>query len=352
MAKTPRSTGRPIGLKNDPESPLRGNRHRKRDPSQPQLSLDPMPSRVDPCLALMSLKAPEGPNWAYEIKWDGYRVSVHVELGGRVRVLTRGGHDWTHRFPGIAAAALALGPATMILDGEAVLLDGQGRSDFNALVRSLGGRGGRLASRDIVLYAFDILYLDGHDLSSLDLSERRMLLDPLLEGSTGTIRLSEMIEADGASLLASACSFGLEGIIAKRLDSRYRSGRGGEWRKIKCVQSDTFLIVGYEPSASAPGLIASLLLGAYKGDHLVYVGSVGTGFKASVAGQLKIQLDRIQTKSPATGSKRKKAVFVEPRLAAEIEYRGWTGEGKLRHASFKGLRDEEDHVEIYQVDEQ
>jgi bifunctional non-homologous end joining protein LigD len=145
-----------------------------------------------------------------------------------VRVLTRGGHDWKDRFPGIAKAALELGPATMILDGEAVILDAQGRSDFNLLVASLGGRGGKKVSTDTILYAFDLLYLDGHDISRLSLEERRMLLDPLLKHASGAIRLSEMFDTDGASLFASAAEMGLEGIIAKRLDAPYRSGRG--WR--------------------------------------------------------------------------------------------------------------------------
>lgn len=156
-----------------------------------------MPARVEPCLALLTSKPPEGPRWAYEVKWDGYRVHVHCEPGGKVRVLTRGGHDWTNRFPGIAKAAHELGPATMILDGEAVILDRQGRSDFNLLVASLGGRGGKKASTDTVLYAFDLLYLDGHDISMLSLEERRMLLDPLLENASGAIRLSEMFDTEG-----------------------------------------------------------------------------------------------------------------------------------------------------------
>jgi bifunctional non-homologous end joining protein LigD len=306
-----------------------------------------MPPRIEPCLALLSRKPPEGPEWGYEVKWDGYRIAVHRERGNNVRVLTRGGHDWTDRFPGIAKAVLELGAGTMIIDGEAVILDDRGRSDFAMLQSSLGGRGGRRVSSDTVLYAFDLLYLDGHDLSMLSLKERRMLLDPLLENAQGAIRLSEMFDTDGATLFARACEFELEGIVAKRLDAPYRSGRGGEWRKIKCVQSETFVIIGYEPSTSVPGAIASLLLAARKGDDLVYVGSVGTGFKMKVARDLKARLDGIRLKESAGKAKSGNAVFVDPILAAEIEYRAWSGEGKLRHASFKGLRDREDEVEIY-----
>jgi bifunctional non-homologous end joining protein LigD len=332
------------------EVPLRGQRRKSRDPAQPQLPLDPMPARIEPCLALLTGKPPEGPEWAYEVKWDGYRVHVHCELGGNVRVLTRGGHDWTDRFPGIAKAALELGPATMILDGEAVILDAQGRSDFNLLVASLGGRGGKKVSTDTILYAFDLLYLDGHDISRLSLEERRMLLDPLLKHASGAIRLSEMFDTDGASLFASAAEMGLEGIIAKRLDAPYRSGRCGDWRKIKCVQSDAFVILGYETS-STPGVIGSLLLGARKGDDVVYVGSVGTGFTVRVARELRTRLDAIVTKRPVVRVKAKSVVYVEPVLVAEIEYRAWTGDGKLRHASFKGLREAEDAPAIYRISE-
>lgn len=246
---------------------------------------------------------------------------------------------------------MELGPATMILDGEAVVLDEQGRSDFNRLVASLGGRGGRKVATDTVLYAFDLLYLDGHDISMLSLEERRMLLDPLLENASGAIRLSQMLESDGASLFATATEVGLEGIVAKRLDAPYKSGRGGEWRKIKCIQLETFVVVGYEPSTSSPGAIASLLLGARKGDGLVYVGSVGTGFKDKEARDLKTALDAIRTKRPAVTVRGTSLVFVEPVLAAEIEYRAWTVDGKLRHASYKGLRDVEDNVAIHVIED-
>ena len=140
---------------------------RRRDPAQPDLPFDPMPDRIEPCLALLKPVPPEGPDWVYEIKWDGYRLAVHIEPS-RVRIITRGGHDWTHRFPTIATAAQALGVRTAILDGEAVVLDEKGRSDFGALQRSLGGRGGKKASTESILVAFDLLYFDGHDLTNTE----------------------------------------------------------------------------------------------------------------------------------------------------------------------------------------
>jgi bifunctional non-homologous end joining protein LigD len=348
--KTSHPHRRSADLKVEGDHLVRGQRRRDRDPAQPELPFDPIPFRIEPCLALLTAKPPEGPEWAYEIKWDGYRLAVHLEPGGKVRVLTRGGHDWTARFPDIAADMRALGPATMILDGEAVVLDDQGRSDFNALQKSLGGRGGKLASDRAVLYAFDVLYLDGHDLTSMELEDRRLLLDPLLEARDGAIRLSEMIQGDGAALFQKACEHVLEGIIAKRLDAPYKPGRGGEWRKIKCVQSDTFVIVGYEPSTAVPGAIASLLLAARTGGGLSYVGSVGTGFKQREARELKERLDTMRRTKAAVPLKGKSLVFVEPVLAAEIEYRAWTDDSKLRHASFKGLREPEDNADIHSLE--
>jgi bifunctional non-homologous end joining protein LigD len=225
---------------------------RKRNPAQPNLPFDPMPERVEPCLALLKTTPPIGPDWAYEIKWDGYRLAIHIEPKG-VRIITRGGHDWTHRFPAIAEAAKNLGVATAILDGEAVVLNSEGRSDFGALQRSLGGRGGKRASTESVLFAFDLLYFDGHDLTRTELSVRRHLLEDLLDGAVGAVQLSEEVQGDGAQLLENARPLGLEGIIAKHRDSSYRSGRTGDWLKIKCVQSESFMIVG---SSSRPPPVA------------------------------------------------------------------------------------------------
>ncbi|SEI14949.1 bifunctional non-homologous end joining protein LigD [Rhizobium tibeticum] len=322
---------------------------RKRDPAQPNLPFDPMPDRVEPCLALLKTAPPSGPDWAYEIKWDGYRLAIHIEPKG-VRIITRGGHDWTHRFPAIAAAAKELGVGTAILDGEAVVLSAEGRSDFGALQRSLGGRGGKRSSTESILFAFDLLYFDGHDLTKTELSVRRHLLEDLLEGAVGAIQLSEEVQGDGTGLLANACSLGMEGIIAKHRDSPYRSGRRGDWLKIKCVQSESFMIVGYEQSAAARGGIGSLLLAGRRGHDWVYVGAMGTGFKEKDAAYLKKTLDMLKTRTPVVPLKGKNYVFAQPTLIAEIEFRGWTDDSNLRHASYKGLREVQDNAAVYELD--
>lgn len=346
MTKPPRRTSQP--LLRDTEVPVRSRPRRPRDPAQPQLPFDPMPDRIEPCLAVLKATPPVGPEWAFEVKWDGYRVAVHIGPKA-VRIITRDGHDWTDRFPAIAATAKELNVGTAILDGEAVVLDAQGRSDFGALQRSLGA--GKKPSGEAILCAFDLLYFDGHDLRRMEQSGRRHLLEDLLGKSQGAIRLSEEVEADGQVFLRAAVAHGLEGIIAKHRNRPYRSGRLGDWLKIKCIQSDSFVIVGYELSTSARSGIGSLLLAGRRGDELVYVGSVGTGFSERDATQLRKMLDKLKTKRAPVAVSGTDVVFAQPTLIAEIEYRGWTDDGKLRHASYKGLREVQDNAAIYEIGE-
>nr|WP_234839103.1 non-homologous end-joining DNA ligase [Sinorhizobium medicae] len=304
-----------------------------------------MPVRVDPCLATLVDKPPNGPDWAYEVKWDGYRLAVHIETG-RVRVLTRGGYDWTERFPTISDDARRLAVKTAILDGEAVVLDDVGRSDFGMLQRALGRLPSAVEAGAIVFYAFDLLYLDGRDLRRLPLRERRRLLEPLVAGRAGAVRLSEEVQADGDEFFRVACAHGLEGIIAKHVEKPYRSGRGEWWQKITCKRRDSFVIVGFEPS-TVPGHLGRLLLAARKGADLVYVGGCGTGLSHELSRELRNLLEGISTKTPAVDLKRKGAAFVEPLLVAEVEYRAWTDDGKLRHASFKGIRERADDAGVF-----
>ncbi|RWJ21151.1 MAG: ATP-dependent DNA ligase [Mesorhizobium sp.] len=319
----------------------------KKPPDQPPP--DPMPARIEPCVAMLVDKPPKGPQWVFEVKWDGYRLAIHVEPG-RVRVITRGGYDWTRRFAAIAAAARQLGHESLILDGEAVVLDEKGRSDFGALQRALGRKPSLHDPREILFFAFDLLYLDGHDLRRQPLRQRRRLLEQIVAGREGVIRLSEEVEADGDEFYRIACEHGLEGIIAKHRDKTYHSGRGDWWQKITCKRRDSFVIVGYEPSEAMPGALGRLLLGARKGDGLVYVGGVGTGFTHEMSTELRKLLEGIVTRTPAVSLRRKNAIFTEPRLVAEIEYRAWTDDQKLRHPSFKGVRERADDATVYSLD--
>lgn len=306
-----------------------------------------MPRRIEPCVATLVDQPPKGPDWVLEVKWDGYRLGVYVEPG-ETRAITRGGYDWTVKFRSIIAEAQQLGHESLILDGEAVVLDDQGRSDFGMLQRAVGKKPSLHGANEIIFYAFDVLYLDGHDLRDLPLSERRERLAPILAGRTGAIRFSEEVNADGEEFFRVACEFGLEGIIAKRRDKSYRSGRRPEWLKIKCSRRDTFVIVGYEPS-TVPGAIGRLLLAARKGEDLVYVGGCGTGWSSQEGAKLRELLNAILADGPAVTLKRKGAVFARPLLVAEIEYRAWTQDGKLRHPSFKGVREMEGPIEVYEI---
>ncbi|OWO89696.1 ATP-dependent DNA ligase [Rhizobium esperanzae] len=354
MTKPPRRPRSKPLLRDEP-APLQSRPIRKRNKAQPALSLDPMPRRVEPALAKLLQRPPSGDHWSWEIKWDGYRIAIHAEPGG-IRILTRGGYDWTDRFPGIEAAARALGPASMIIDGEGVVLDEQGRSDFNALQKALGAvgrRSGNLTAGNAICMAFDLLYLDGHDLREEPYRTRRHLLEETLRGFEGAIRLSEEIDADPAVLLDHACTLGLEGIVGKNRYSRYRSGRSGDWVKLKCVQSGSFLIVGYEPSVQAWGGFRALLLGAYKGRDLVYVGSVGTGFKEREAIRLRTMMNKLPWRRkapPVVYEGTRRAVWVQPTLIAEIDLRQWTPDMMLRHASYKGLRERQDNADVFRLE--
>ncbi|MDW9726469.1 ATP-dependent DNA ligase [Sinorhizobium meliloti] len=310
-------------------------------------SPDAMPARVDPCLATLVDKPPKGPDWAFEVKWDGYRVAVHIEPG-RVKILTRGGYDWTERFPTIADDARRLAVKTAILDGEAVVLDDRGRSDFGMLQRALGRLPSAVEAGAIVFYAFDLLYLNGRDLRRLPLRERRQLLEPLVAGREGAVRLSEEVQADGNEFFRVACAHGLEGIIAKHVEKPYRSGRGDWWQKITCKRRDSFVVVGFEPS-TVPGHLGRLLLAARKGNELVYVGGCGTGWSNELSRELRKLLEGMATKTPTVSLRRTNAVFTEPVLVAEVEYRAWTDDGKLRHASFKGVRQREDEASVFDM---
>lgn len=323
----------------------------RRRKAERDLFADPMPERVEPCLAKLQSRPPVGDDWAFEVKWDGYRLAIHI-AGKRVRIITRGGHDWTSRFPTIAHDALELGVDSAILDGEAVVLDERGAADFGALQKALGGRGGKRFASEARLYAFDLLYLNGHDLREQPLSERREMLADVLAGQPhGSINLSEEINADGAPFLKLACEMDLEGIIAKRRSAPYRSGRGGDWLKIKCIQSESFAIVGYEPSTIALGGIGRLILAARKGRDLVYVGGVGTGFTFASGTALRELMDaRIFPKAPIPMPVRKRGYrWIKPDLIAEIAFRGWTDDGKLRHASYKGLREDADEASLFSM---
>lgn len=310
-----------------------------------------LPQSLKPQLATLVDDVPLGDDWLYEIKFDGYRALIRIDHGESkpVRILTRSGLDWTAKFKRQAHAFAALDVETAWIDGEAVVLDEHGVPSFQALQNAFDAN----RVQDIVIFAFDLPYLNGYDLRDVPLVQRRALLRALLEGfGDDTVRFSEDFALDPHDLLHSACAMALEGIVGKRGDSRYTSTRSGSWIKLRCRRRQEFVIGGFsEPSGSRTGF-GALLLGVHDArGKLHYAGRVGTGFDTATLRSIKHVLDERETvrspfAEPPSERSRTKVHWVRPELVAECNFSEWTSEGIVRQASFISLRGDKPAREI------
>ncbi len=298
-------------------------------------------------LAKLVNKIPEGEDWLYEMKFDGYRITAFVE-NNSARLITRNGNDYQKRFSDIAFSLIDwAGGRAMVLDGEMVITDASGKTDFQALQNYMKNA----KSQKLTYVVFDLLALDGADLRQHNLIDRKEMLETLMEDAPQNLYLSRYIMGKGAESFAAACETGMEGIIGKKVDSIYGGTRNGDWIKLKCGKRQEFVIGGYTRSDKKTSGVSSLLLGIYDGEDLIYAGRAGTGMSEKDRKVFENEFNSIKRvnspfKFQPESRTKEKITWLEPVLAAEIKFAEWTEENLLRQASFKGLRTDKDPKEI------
>jgi bifunctional non-homologous end joining protein LigD len=337
---SPRKRGSRLGTGEEKkrDSRVRGNDGRKRG------AATVLPAFREPQKATLVDHVPSGSGWIHEMKYDGYRCLLAV-AGGKARVYTRSGLDWSDKFPEIVAAAGELEVGSALLDGEIVALDDKGNTGFSALQQAIseGGRG-------LTLFLFDALEIDGEDLAGLPTIERKNRLASLVgEGRPPVILYAEHIVGHGEKLFEAMCAAGQEGIISKRADSPYRGARTKSWLKIKCTYRQEFVILGWSESDKKGRGFRALLLGVHEDGKLRYAGKVGTGFSNQVQHDLRERFERIaavKAAAPVPRADARGAHWVKPKLVAEVAFAEFTADGVVRHASFLGLRGDKKAEEV------
>jgi bifunctional non-homologous end joining protein LigD len=305
-----------------------------------------LPDFVSPQLATLVDEPPEGGEWLHEMKLDGYRILCRVD-GGKVRLLSRQGHDWTDRLPAVAEAARRLPARQALLDGEAAVVLPDGRTSFQALQNLMSGTG----DGQLVYFVFDLLHRDGYDLTAAPLEARKALARDLLAGTASApLRMSEHVVGSGAEVYAQACRLAMEGIVSKRREAPYRAGRSRDWLKVKCLHEQEVVIGGYTPPQGTRVGLGALLVGVRDDrGRLAYAGKVGTGFTEATLRELEERLRGLEQKespfaAPVPGASR--ARWVRPDLVAQVAFGEWTSDGRMRHPSFRGLREDKPAREV------
>lgn len=297
-------------------------------------------------LAQLVDEPPRGDDWLHEQKFDGYRILAELD-GRKLRLLSRRFHDWTAQFPTVVDAVAALPVKSVLLDGEVAVVLPDGRTSFQALQNAFGRR-----DANVVYFVFDLLAIDGEDLTGLPLEQRKQRLEKLIGRGRGALRYSDHVIGHGERFFEQACKRGLEGIVSKKRDAPYAPGRGKTWLKTKCLLRQELVIGGYTEPEGSRAHIGALLVGYYDRGKLVYAGKVGTGFTMKDLVELERLLAPLETAtspfSPEpprawTGPSRH---WVTPVLVAEVAFSEWTNDGRLRHPSFQGLRVDKAPTEI------
>ena len=313
-------------------------------PARRSVKKAPMPGFIEPQLATLTDHVPTGREWLHEVKYDGYRTLFAIG-GGVAKAYTRTGLDWSHRFQPIVDALARSVPGAALIDGEVVALDASGRPSFQALQASLKEGSGTLA-----YFAFDLLSVDGEDLTGLGNLQRKERLAALMQGAEAPLFYSEHVLGQGEALFKRLCGEGMEGIVSKRVDAPYRVGRRVQsWAKVKCLRRQEFVIVGWTPSDKGRGF-RSLLLGLHGEDGgLVYAGKVGTGFGQAMIEELMGSMAPLEQATATVQAPRaavRGAHWIKPKLVAEVAFAEFTDEQVLRHASFLGLREDKPEQEV------
>ena len=320
-----------------PPAPMRGE-------ATPRAAL---PKFLPPQLATLVEQAPDGDEWLHELKHDGYRILGRLDHG-RARLLSRNGRDWTDHFPAVARSVERVPAEQAMLDGEVAVLLPDGTSSFQALQNLLSGEG----RGQLIYMVFDLLHLDGRDLTEARLEDRKGVLEALLDAggpSIAPLRYSDHVIGSGPEFLAQACRAGAEGVISKRRDAPYRGTRSADWLKAKCVKEQEVVIAGYtDPEGSRVG-IGALLAGVWEDGRFVYAGKVGTGFSDKTLRDLKKRLAALE-QSECPFSPRPaglpRAHWVKPELVAQVAFGQWTDDGRMRHPSFLGLREDKPAADV------